>query len=68
MYTEINVTFGAMPFVVGSFRKIDALTDHVIRTLRPTGVLKSGDTIVRVSGLLAEEGASSDNLSVFQVA
>ena len=64
---QMQLTYGAVPLVVGSMRNVDALTDHVIRTLRPTGQVRSGDTVVRLSGLLAEKGAASDHLSVLRV-
>ncbi len=64
---QMQLTFGTLPIVVGSLRNPDALTDHVVRELRPTGVIKSGDVIVRLAGTLAEEDADSHVLSVFHV-
>lgn len=64
---QMQLTCGALPVVVGSLRNPDALTDHVVRELRPTGILKSGDILVQLSGSLAEQGANSDVLSVFYV-
>merc|ERR1712000_301095 len=64
---QLQLTFGTWPIVVGSVQDADAITDHVVSVLRPKKVLVSGDYLVRISGVLAEKGATSDHLSVFQV-